>query len=104
MTLISSSFHSSLSPTVRTYICYLQALAGRAEKSNRHGALPCVEVTPKSRSSGLGCLRRALCTGGIDPGDPRNPADNVDHAGMVFFRDVVGVALGKAWVKVSGDN
>ena len=63
--------------------------------------MPCVEVTPKSRASGQSWLRRALCTGGIDPDDPHNPADNADHGGMVFFRDRVGVWLGKGWVKAT---
>ena len=60
-----------------------------------------MEVTPRSKrdTSNSSWIRRALCTGGIDPDDPRNPADNADHGGMVFFRDVVGVALGKGWVK-----
>ncbi len=76
-----------------------QALTGRLEEKNKHGAVPCVEVTPRSSSSGLGVFRRLFCTGGIDPADPHHPDDNKDHPGMVFFRDKVGVALTKPWVK-----
>ncbi len=94
---------------------FIQALSGRAEKANRHGAFPCVEVTPKSKAVArseedgrvvrrIGWFRRAFCTGGVDPDDPRNPEDNKEHAGMVFFRDYVGVVLSKPWVKVKGEN
>ena len=33
-----------------TLFAGILALAGRAEKANRHGLLPCVEVTPRSQA------------------------------------------------------
>ena len=44
-------------------------------------------------------LYRLLCTGGTNPADPHNPADNRDHAGMVMMRDKLGQALATKWVK-----
>ena len=60
-----------------------------------------MRVIPKSsaEAENLPLLQRLFCTGGIDPDDPHNPRDNADHAGMVFFRDVVGRTLTKSWVK-----
>ena len=62
------------------------ALAGRAEKNNRHGLFMCYKVTPKSLSQDKSWLHRTFLTGGIDPSDPDNPKDNEDHVIMVFFR------------------
>ena len=62
------------------------ALAGRAEKSNRHGVIVCCKVTPKSLSQDRSWLYRTFMTGGINPSDPNNPMDNEDHKLMVFFR------------------
>ena len=42
---------------------------------------------------------RWFASGGINPEDPHNPEDNQEIYLMVFFRDKVGGALGKAWVK-----
>ena len=62
------------------------ALAGRAEKDNRHGLMACFKVTPKSLAQGKSWLYRIFMTGGINPADPNNPMDNEDHVIMVFFR------------------
>ena len=62
------------------------ALAGRAEKDNRHGLVPCVKVTPKSLAQDKSWFYRTFMTGGINPMDPNNPMDNKDHVIMVFFR------------------
>ena len=76
-----------------TYIWHLTmfggflALAGRAEAGNRHGALPCLKVTPKSLSQNRSWMYRTFMTGGINPNDPLNPLDNKEHVGFVFFRD-----------------
>lgn len=43
---------------------------------------------------------RKFNTGGINPDDPDNPADNVEHAGMAFFRDKVGGAINNNYIKV----
>lgn len=47
-----------------------------------------------------GWLYRKFNTGGINPDDPDNNLDNVEHAGMVFFRDKVGGAINNNYVKV----
>lgn len=41
-----------------------------------------------------------FCTGGKNEDDPDNPLDNKEHCLMVFFRDHMGVFLGKPWVKI----
>ena len=69
-----------------TLFAGIMALAGRAEKNNRHGLFMCYKVTPKSLSQDKSWLRRTFLTGGIDPTDPDNPKDNEDHVIMVFFR------------------
>lgn len=47
-----------------------------------------------------GCCYRIFCTGGKNEDDPDNPLDNKEHCLMVFFRDHMGVFLGKPWVKI----
>ena len=69
-----------------TLFAGIMALAGRAEKNNRHGLFMCYKVTPKSLSQDKSWLHRTFLTGGIDPSDPDNPKDNEDHVIMVFFR------------------
>jgi len=69
-----------------TLFAGIMALAGRAEKNNRHGLFMCYKVTPKSLSQDRSWLHRTFLTGGIDPSDPDNPKDNEDHVIMVFFR------------------
>lgn len=44
-------------------------------------------------------LYRTFNTGGVNQDDPDNPLDNVEHAGMVFFRDKVGGAINNNYVK-----
>ena len=91
------------------------ALAGYAEKQNRH-AMTCLKVLPKSKS-GLqlcifdemriyhffpgqkGILYRLFCSGGVNPDDPCNPLDNSDNMVMVFFRDYIGGALNNSKIK-----
>ncbi|KFM58868.1 Patched domain-containing protein 3, partial [Stegodyphus mimosarum] len=55
---------------------------------------------PKSLAVDKGCCYRTFCTGGKNEDDPDNPLDNKEHSLMVFFRDHMGVFLGKTWVKV----
>ena len=62
------------------------ALAGRAEKHNRHGLMVCCTVTPKSLATEKSWLYRTFMTGGINQSDPDHPMDNQDHIVMVFFR------------------
>jgi predicted RND superfamily exporter protein len=62
------------------------AIAGYAEKDNRHGLLCCVKVTPKSQSKDKSWVFRTFMTGGINKADPYNPEDNKDHVGMAFIR------------------
>ena len=69
-----------------TLFAGMLALAGRAEKNNRHGFLVCCEVTPKSQAKNKSWFYRTFMTGGINPNDPHNPEDNKDHVLMVFFR------------------
>ena len=69
-----------------TLFAGIMALAGRAEKSNRHGLIVCCKVAPKSLSQDRSWLYRTFMTGGINPSDPNNPMDNEDHKLMVFFR------------------
>lgn len=47
-----------------------------------------------------GCCYKVFCTGGKNEDDPDNPLDNREHSLMVFFRDHMGVFLGKTWVKI----
>ncbi len=75
------------------------AYAGQAEAKNRHGFIPCVTATPVSQAKDRNWLYRAFMTGGVNPADPHNPADNREHAGMAFFRDRFGPVLNKNWVK-----
>ena len=90
-----------------TYIWHLTmfggflALAGRAEADNRHGALPCLKVTPKSLSQNRSWMYRTFMTGGINPNDPLNPLDNKEHVGFVFFRDQLGNWLNIGLVKTA---
>ena len=69
-----------------TLFAGIMALAGRAEKDNRHGLFACSKVTPKSLAQDRSWLYRTFMTGGINPSDPNNPMDNKDHVIMVFFR------------------
>ena len=64
----------------------MMALAGRAEKDNRHGLMVCCKVTPKSLAQDKSWLYRTFMTGGINANDPENPIDNKEHVVMVFFR------------------
>ena len=90
-----------------TYIWHLTmfggflALAGRAEARNRHGALPCLKVTPKSLSQNRSWMYRTFMTGGINPNDPLNPLDNKEHVGFAFFRDQLGNWLNIGLVKTA---
>jgi hypothetical protein len=106
-----------------TFFGACMALAGYAEKDNRH-ALTCLRVKAKSQSSkthleidrgveampkpvfflfteSKGFFYKMLCVGGINPEDPHNPIDNVENGVMVFFRDYVGAALNKVGVKLA---
>jgi len=74
------------------------ALAGYAEKQNRH-ALTCCVVTPKSQSGSKGFLYSVFCSGGINKDDPFNPQDNKENGMMAFFRDVIGNWLNKRYAK-----
>ena len=69
-----------------TLFAGIMALAGRAEKDNRHGLMACFKVTPKSLAQDKSWLYRSFMTGGINPSDPNNPMDNKDHVIMVLFR------------------
>ena len=69
-----------------TLFAGLMALAGRAEKDNRHGLMVCCKVTPKSLAQEKSWLYRTFMTGGINANDPENPMDNKEHVVMVFFR------------------
>lgn len=46
-----------------------------------------------------GLFFRLLCTGGRNPTDPDNPKDNREHMMMIFFRDVLAVALNRPFIK-----
>ena len=82
-----------------TLFAGIMALAGRAEKDNRHGLMACFKVTPKSLAQDKNWLYRTFMTGGINQSDPNNPMDNKDHVIMVFFREQMGGAITKKWVK-----
>ena len=69
-----------------TLFAGIMALAGRAEKHNRHGLMVCCTVTPKSLATEKSWLYRTFMTGGINQSDPDHPMDNQDHIVMVFFR------------------
>merc|ERR1719319_2107651 len=77
-----------------TFVGGCMAIAGYAEKQNRH-AITCCTVLPKSQTDSKGLLYRVFCSGGINPADPWNPRDNKDNGLMVFFRDTIGNALNK---------
>jgi len=77
-----------------TFFGGCMAIAGYAEKQNRH-AITCCTVLPKSQTDSKGLLYRVFCSGGINPADPWNPRDNKDNGLMVFFRDTIGNALNK---------
>jgi len=70
------------------------AMAGYAEKRNRH-ALTCCVVLPKSQAVTRSWPYRVFCSGGINAEDPWNPQDNKENGAMVFFRDVLGTWLNK---------
>jgi len=70
------------------------AIAGYAEKQNRH-AITCCVVMPKSQAGPRNWLYRVFCSGGINQEDPWNPKDNKENGMMVFFRDRVGTWLNK---------
>lgn len=74
------------------------ALAGYAEKQNRH-AITCCPVIPKSQAGSKGFFYNVFCTGGINKEDPFNPKDNKENAMMAFFRDVIGSWLNKPYAK-----
>ncbi|CAG2101269.1 unnamed protein product [Medioppia subpectinata] len=88
-----------------TYIYHItffggcMAFFGHAEKRNLHGML-CIPVLPKSLAEGKGFFFRMLCTGGKNPADPDNPKDNKEHVMMLFFRDVLAVALNRTPIKL----
>jgi len=69
-----------------TFFGGCMALAGYAEKQNRH-AITCCIVTPKSQAGSRSWLYRVFCSGGINQQDPWNPKDNKENALMKFFRD-----------------
>ncbi|OQR72744.1 patched domain-containing protein 3-like [Tropilaelaps mercedesae] len=76
------------------------AIAGYAERRNLHG-LFCFPTLPRSLAKDKSWWFKLLCTGGINPNDPKNPEDNEEHILMVFFRDWWGGILSKGWVKVT---
>lgn len=43
---------------------------------------------------------RLFCAGGIDSDSPNNPVDNPDNSCMSWFRDSLGSALNRWWVKI----
>jgi len=61
--------------------------------------MACFKVTPKSLAQDKNWLYRTFMTGGINQSDPNNPMDNKDHVIMVFFREQMGGAITKKWVK-----
>lgn len=81
-----------------TFFGACMAIAGYAEKQNRH-ALTCLPVVPKSRSQSRGFLYNVFCAGGIDKENPLNPKDNRENGVMVFFRDRFGPVLNNGWTK-----
>ncbi|KAG8179950.1 hypothetical protein JTE90_015400 [Oedothorax gibbosus] len=85
-----------------TFFGGCMAVSGHSEHKRMH-AMFCVTTMPKSEAArrNKNCCFRMFCTGGKNPDDPDNPMDNKEHCLMVFFRDYMGVFLGKKWVKVS---
>lgn len=81
-----------------TFFGGCMAVAGYAEKQNRH-ALSCCVVLPKSQAGSKGFFYNVFCSGGINKDDPFNPKDNKDNGMMVFFRDVIGNWLNKPYAK-----
>ncbi|CAB4057442.1 unnamed protein product [Lepeophtheirus salmonis] len=75
------------------------AIAGYAEKSNRH-SLTCLTVIPKSKAESKNWLYRIFCSGGISPDDPFNKKDNAENAIMVIFRDYVARAINNGYFKI----
>lgn len=82
-----------------TFFGACMAIAGYAERRNLHG-LFCFPTLPRSLAKDKTWLFKLLCTGGINPNDPKNPEDNEEHCLMVFFRDWWGGILSKGWVKL----
>jgi len=81
-----------------TFFGGCMAVAGYAEKNNRHALTGCV-VLPKSQAGSKGFFYSIFCSGGINEDDPFNPKDNKENGMMVFFRDVIGTWLNKGWAK-----
>lgn len=62
---------------------------------SKHGFLSIFSKTIAEK----GFFFRLLCTGGRNPADPDNPKDNKEHMMMIFFRDVLAVALNRPIIK-----
>nr|XP_040578462.1 LOW QUALITY PROTEIN: patched domain-containing protein 3-like [Lepeophtheirus salmonis] len=82
-----------------TFFGGCMAIAGYAEKSNRH-SLTCLTVIPKSKAESKNWLYRIFCSGGISPDDPFNKKDNAENAIMVIFRDYVARAINNGYFKI----
>ncbi|XP_022645882.1 patched domain-containing protein 3-like [Varroa jacobsoni] len=82
-----------------TFFGACMAIAGYAERRNLHG-LFCFPTLPRSLAKDKPLWFKVLCSGGLNPNDPKNPKDNQEHILMVFFRDTWGAVLSKGYVKV----
>jgi len=81
-----------------TFFGACMAIAGYAEKNNRH-ALTCRKVVPKSESRNYGLFYNAFCSGGINRKDPTNDKDNRENCIMVFFRDYFAFVLNNSYAR-----